>query len=785
MAENINNSPQEDEVSISFSDFFENILYYRKIFFIVSGFVFAIALIYALFATPIYKADVLIQVEDKKSSALSGALQNVSGALEMQSSPVAGQMEIFKSRNIVGRAVESLFLNTSVSVENRIPMVSGLVYRFLNKTPDGLAIPPVNWIDYAWGGEDLVFDSYIIPQIYLRKPLTLVVAEGGSWNLYDEEDILLAKGIVGINTVSDDGKWLINIKSLKANPGTQFELIQYSLQSRISQIIPRLKTEETGKQSGLFRVSFEDENPYFAQRLLNAISQSYVDQNTERKAEETDKTLKFLNKKLPELADRMDEAESAFSDFRNRETTIDVPGEIKALLDRAVAIETQRLQAEIKRSEMSQRYQSAHPYMKAVNSQLAQLKAENKSIESEISALPETQREYLKYARDAEISSKLYSSLLDTSQQLQVTKAGTVGNVFIIDSAIAPERAARPNKILIVAGGAVIAILLGVIAANVLAYLLGNVRDPKKLEDKSGIKMFSILPLSEEQKSFDESDATHSHLLAREKPNSMVVEGLRSLRIAIQFGLMSKPKRKVILITSAVPGQGKSFISANLAYLMACSDKKVLLVDADIRKTSLKHYFAFEKNEGLTDYLQHKINIDHILNKDFYPRLDIISAGKTVRNPGELLLDECFKALIEWAENLYDYVVIDSPPVLAVNDAIVVSKIVDMTLFVARQDFVNFNEINQSLESLYKIGVTPDGMVFNGYTPSMIKYGTRYGYGYGRYGRYGRYGDPDNENGNENDLHQKFGVSYVSRKVIHFFYVVQIKLVKIFKSIRR
>lgn len=750
MAEQNNNNPQiqeDDGFSISFSDILENLIYYRKVFYIIAGAVFSLALVYALLATPIYRADVLIQVEDKKSSALGGALQDVSKAFEIQSSPIPGQIEIFKSRSVIGRAVDSLFLHTDVKVDNRIPLIGGLIYRLLPKTDDGLAIPPVSWPQMGWGGEDLVFESYNIPANYHKKPLYLVAGEKGTWNLYNDDDQLLATGRAGVETLSEDGQWQINIKTLRANPGTEFKLVRYSLQSRIEQITKRLEAKEAGKQSGLFRVSFDDPNAAFAQRLLNAVSQSYVDQNTERRAEEADKTLKFLTKKLPELADKMNAAETAFSNFRNQESTIDVPGEIKALLDQSVAIEKERMMAEIKKSEMMQRYQPSHPYVKAINSQIKQLKAENTALEKQINSLPQTQQEYLGYARDAEISTKLYMGLLDTAQQLQVTKAGTVGNVAVIDYAVAPEKPAKPNKILIVAIGGLLGVLLGGLGANLVGLMMGNVRDPKRLEEAIALKMLAILPLaSEQEEAMANKQADEAYMLAEKRPNATSVEAIRSLRIALQFALLNKPRQKVVLITSAVPGQGKSFISANLTYLLAASGKKTLLIDADIRRTSLRNYFPVGKALGLSEVLQEKAQLPGVLIKNIYPNLDMVPAGRPANNPGELFVEGKLNEIVEWAAENYDLVMIDSPPVLPVNDSVVLSKMADVTVFVARQDKVSLHEINESIELFKKSGTMPDGMVFNSFVPSSVRYGmTRYGYyAYrygGRYGRYGRYGN--------------------------------------------
>ncbi|MGV1015860.1 MAG: polysaccharide biosynthesis tyrosine autokinase [Fluviibacter phosphoraccumulans] len=740
------NGQDDDSLNISIADLLENIVYYRMVFFAASSLIFGIALIYALFATPIYTSDVLIQVEDKKVNVLSSALDNLAGGALDSGSKIAGEIEIFKSRSIIGRAVETLFLHTDVSVNNRIPLIGGLLYRVLPKDPAGLVIPPVDWIQAGWGGEDIVFDTFNVPNKYIAKPLYLMTGEEGAWELYNDNEELLASGRVGVETLSANGQWQINIKTLRAYPGTEFKLVRYSLQSRIKQVNQALIVKESGKQSGLFQATYDHKSPGFSQRMINAIAQSYVDQNTERRAEEAEKSLQFLSRKLPELKAQMESSDTALTGYRNENAKLDVSKEIDTLIQQAVALGQTKRELEFKKSEHTQRYQSAHPVIKAIDSQLSKIKAEAETLEQQIRALPESQQRYVNIEREAQINSKLYQGLLETSQQLQVTKAGTVANVSVIDYAVLPDAPSKPNKLLVVALGGVLGVLLGAVAANLFGFLMGNVRDPKKLEESLGLKMLAILPLAKEQDiAISNKTDGQSFMLAQAQPNATSVEAIRSLRIALQFALLNKPRQKVVLITSAVPGQGKSFISANLAYLLAASGKKTLLIDADIRRTSLRNYLPIGKAVGLSEVLQQQAQLENVLVKDIYPGLDLIPAGRPARNPGELFVEGQLNQIVDSAAANYELVIIDSPPVLPVNDAVVMARLADVTVFVARQDRVTLHEINEALELFKKSGTTPDGMVFNAFIPSQMRYGfTRYGYyAYrygGRYGRYGRYG---------------------------------------------
>jgi tyrosine-protein kinase Etk/Wzc len=220
---------------------------------------------------------------------------------------------------------------------------------------------------------------------------------------------------------------------------------------------------------------------------------------------------------------------------------------------------------------------------------------------------------------------------------------------------------------------------------------------------------------------------------------------LRSLRTSVQFNLSEKARSKVILITSAVPGQGKSFISSNLAYLLASTEKRVLLIEADVRKATMRRYVKFDslKEPGLTNYLENLSSLENVIMHNVYPYMDFIPAGKRIKNPGDIFSSERMLSMINQLADLYDYVVIDSPPLLPVNDARALAKASDVILFVVRQEMCSSNEVLEGLSVLDKGGSKVDGLVFNGFIPSQIRYGYNYGYGYSTYklfSRYGKYG---------------------------------------------
>lgn len=462
----------QEEEGLSLIDILENVVYFKWHFIVVASVVFALSVFYAIIATPIYTADVLIQVEEKKGSSL-GALNAVAKALDVQQSPVMGEIEIIRSRNVIGRAVEAELAHTDIRVDKRLPLVGGWLARLSERGSDGLAKPLWDWGNFAWGGEALTIDEFVVPERYFGKPFDLVAGTAGAWSLLDSAGITVLQGKTGQSTQSADGSFKLWVGSMKARPGNRFKVTRYAIASRIGQFASKLKVAEATRQSGMLRLTYEDTNPGDAARMLNAIADAYLKQNLERRSEEADKSLKFLQEQLPELRKQLEVAEKAFNGFRNREKTIDISGEIKLLLDKTTNIEKLRMESELKRKEMLQRYEPSHPAVRALDGQIATLKADSQALGRDISALPNTQQDYIRYARDVEVNNQLYVGLLNNAQQLQVARAGTTGNVAIIDRAVVPGRPSRPNKPLTVAIGGLLGLLLGFLTSQLLAMLSG------------------------------------------------------------------------------------------------------------------------------------------------------------------------------------------------------------------------------------------------------------------------------------------------------------------------
>lgn len=738
---NGNNSPliqEESNAKFSLVDIVENIYFFRWAFLLTFISILLISIIYAVLASPIYISDALVQVEDKKSGNLTGLQVS---QLPSTASSLIGEMEIISSRTVISEAVEALNANVTLQVQNRMPIIGNFLARTLSKGPDGLVDPLWGASKWAWGGEHLKIGQINIPPEHYGKNYYLMVGEGQAWQLLDGNlEIRLSGKGVGSLAQSSVESYALSLDALKARPGTTFLIRVYSPVTRVGQINSGLTLAESKRGSTIIKLTYADTNPYRAAEILNAIVNAYVGRNISRRSEESEKSLVFLDKELPRLKIELDNKLTDLNEYKRVNKSLDITTDIKDVLEKSSKTDLLLQELDLKRKEYLTRYTSEHPIIKSIDIQISQLSKLKNQVNQKIDGLPQLQQDFITKEKNLQVQYQLYLSLLNNAQQLRVTKAGTVGNVYVVDAPIPAQTPSQPKKSFIVAGGALLGLLLGVAITQILSFLTQIIHDPKKLEQALGVNILAILPLAEDQLTQTNNDENKPYMLAIDKPTSVSVEAIRSLRTTTLFALSEKPRSKVILITSAVPSQGKSFISSNLASLLASTNKRVLLIEADVRKPSIKRYISFKKGTpGLTNYLQNGGDVNDLIMRQVYPNLDFLASGPPIKNPGDILSSDVMMNLVNNLANEYDFVVIDSPPLLPVNDARSLALCSDVTLFIVRQEMSSISEVREAIDMLEKGGSKIDGVVFNGFVPSQIRYGYNYGYGYSGYSRYGAY----------------------------------------------
>ncbi len=682
---------------------------------LVTTFLFAVGgVAVALLSTPIYKADALLQIEEKSKGGIGSLVGGDMGELFSQESSATTEIEIIKSRMILGDTVDKFNL-TTVAEPKYLPVIGKGLARIAGK---------VNQIEIS---------RYTVPEYAQEMKHTLVVldAEKKTYQLVRGDEQVVLQGVAG-ELAKNDGYELF-VTELRAHDEQEFSLSQQSRLEAIEWLKKNLAISERGKQTGILMLSFEGENRNQISEILNHISQTYFLQNVERNSAEAEKSLTFLKGHLPDIKNSLTTAEDTLNRFRQDNESIDLGLEAKSTLDVMVKLEAQLNELTFKESEISQRFTKDHPAYRSLLDKRETLLKERERLNQQVQKLPKTQREVLRMTRDVEVNQQIYIQLLNKVQELSIIKAGTVGNVRILDEAQSYAKPVKPKKPLIVVLATLLGGMLSVALVLVKAALHRGVENPDEIE-QIGLSVYASVPKSNLQLELANKLArkkrnTDLTLLAESNPADLSIEALRGLRTSLHFAMM-EAKNNVLMISGPAPGIGKSFISTNFAAVAAKTGQKVLLIDADMRKGYLQQCFGLNWENGLSDLLSGKVARDVAVQSAKVENLDIITRGQVPPNPSELLMHPRFKELVDWASEHYDLVIIDTPPVLAVTDPSIVGAIAGTTLMVARFGQNTVKEIDVARSRFEQAGIEVKGVILNAIEK---KASSSYGYGYYNY----------------------------------------------------
>ena len=690
----------------------------------------ALGVAYAILTPPVYQATALVQVEPKKSDMLG--FSDV-GSLLGKESPTVTEVELIRSRITIGTAVDNLNLDLEVKPK-RFPLVGDFIARrFKPAQAHAVASPWLGLESYGWGGEALKFSQLRLPADLLGQELTLTAGSGASFTLSDQEDTVLLTGQVG--RFYDSNGIKLQVEVLQASPGAQFSVVRSPRLTSILRYQKLLDVAERGKESGIIGLALESTQPAAAVQVLNEVARIYVRQNIDRTSAEAAQSLAFLKDQLPQVRKDVEQAETALNQFQIRNKTIDISLEAKAILDQIVALDASISELKMQQAEIERKFTPQHPVYRALLTQLAELTARQNELAKKVESLPTTQQELLSLTRDLKVSTEIYTQLLNKYQELDVMRAGTVGNVRLIDTADVDLRnPIRPQKALIV----VIATLLGAFVAIALVLfrkaLNRGLSNPNELE-KLGLPVYAAIPFSTLQKDMDQklsgggkSDSTQ--LLALSNPTDLAIEGLRSLRTSLHFAMLEAVNNR-LMISGPGPQVGKTFISSNLAAVVAQSGQRVLLVDVDMRKGYLHKVFGVPAENGLSDLLAKRCELTSAIHHTRVENLHVISRGRIPPNPSELLMHANFSEFLEHVSALYDLVILDTPPFLAVTDATIVGRQSGTNLIVTRFELNSAREVELTMRRYQQNGIELKGAIFNG-----IQKRSSAKYGYGAYSFY-------------------------------------------------
>ncbi|KVL32878.1 capsular biosynthesis protein [Burkholderia territorii] len=687
-----------------------------------------IGAVYALCAAPVYRTDILFQVEqsptDSKSTSPTG---DPSSVFDLKTD-ASTEIEVLKSRAVLDRAIDS----TNLAVDARPHYLPLIGWRLVNAA-DGVSSPLPG--GYVYGTERIDVPTFDVPKRLLGKRFALTIGDDGAYTLqrigWFGRTGPAWQGRIGqpLHVETPQGPLDIFVRGVAGKPGARFDLTRYSDEEATAWLQKNALISERGKQSNMIGVTLDGTDPVHDSRVLNAIGDAYLAQNTQRKSEAADKLIRFMDAQLPQLKAQLEKAEGRFNAFRASHGTVNTSDEALALRQQSVDIETRVQTLQQRREELLTRFMPKHPAVVAVDAQLSDAQRSLDTTRKQIQQLPAVEQGVLQLQRDVAVDTALYTNLLNTRQQMILARASKTGTVRIVDTAKVAEQPIGPHRGVAVIAMLMLGLLAGAAIVIVRQRVVGTIGDAEEIEWSTGLPVFATVPHSPVAAQAElRPKGGRRDVRAPVSPVAVqdaALESLRNFRAALQLS-MPDASNPVVLISGPTTGVGKSFVAANIASLVGAAKRRVLLIDADLRKGSLHERFRYSRAPGLSDVVAGTHKLDEAIKRGVVPGLDFIAMGGVVPDPGELLLQPALADLIGQVASCYDMVVIDGPPLLPVADALVLGRLAGTVFLVARSGVTTLAELEESARRLEHAHIDVRGVVLNDYKGAP----GRYDYGY-------------------------------------------------------
>ncbi|WP_218599650.1 polysaccharide biosynthesis tyrosine autokinase [Polaribacter sp. NJDZ03] len=773
--ENTSFKSNEEGETLNIREELEKYLFHWK-WFVLGGIIsIIVAFVYLRYSTPQYTASTSILIKDNQKSGISAELEAfkdmgiVGGG---SANNTDNEIQILKSRKIIGTVVDTLNLTTLYFQEGRVKrteVYQNNAIRVIYNTDKESIIKQSKDTSFTVNivsenkfelkdAEDNFVSAHNFNETISSGIGDFKVIQTESFNFKEEHKIYVT--ILKRSKVIDAYKVAVNVSAVDKNSSVLNLSLKHPIKEKaedfLNELVKQYNYDAIKDKSEVSQKTktFIDERLFAIGKDLNEIQDRVKNFKTDNnitglsaEGELALQTASLNNEKLINIKTQLNIAEGVLNNLKKQTNTDEtlpqnlgfsegsISESIKAYNELVVFKNRLSVNAGDKNPQIIQ-YQKEINSLKnnlrnsisnsisSLKTQYAQISNEANKINSKVSAIPLLERGYINIGREQEIISGLYSYLLKKKEETAISLAVTVANAKIIDVAYSDGIPVSPKRKIIFLA----ALLLGVLVPFIIIYIKNlldtKIHTRKDIEELTTIPFLGDVPHSE----------TNEKIVIGNDARTSTAEAFRLLRTNLDFMLPTKENDlgKTIFITSTTSGEGKSFISINLAAALSLSNKKVLLMGMDLRAPKVTEYLGIPERKGITNFITNeKVSLEDI--KFSIPEikgLDIIASGVIPPNPAELLLHAKVKELFEEVKKDYDYIIVDTAPVNLVTDTLLVSKYADMFLYVSRANYLDKRMLNVA-QTLYNEKKLVNMAIILNDTDMTRGYGYGYGYGYG------------------------------------------------------
>lgn len=750
-----------------------------------------IAYLYLWYTPPSYSTTASLKFEEKRSEI--SELLNVRNVYD-RTNKMQSEQFVIRSREVLLNAIKNLDYKISFYLKGRIRITD--IYP---QKPLDIAIIEQDSSEFT----QLIYDYQAIDP----KSFSLTWEENGKEKTksYKNSDIVSLPGI----------KFKINNSTYSPRNNSIYSFKFNSPASFLGRVNAGLSMSET-KGTNILSLSQTDVNPIFAADVLNAVLRSYVNYDRNQKTISATQTIKFIDTLQESMSKMVKHAGSELEQFKVNNKVLNLSSATQDVISKLTTYETEKstlklegifinqLEKEIvnnknlnainynlqgitdpmlasllqqynslllNREELLVDFKASSDRVQQVDRQILEIKAafisnannqrlknqkkiefldqQISSIKGTFNTIPKAERDMINLQANFDINQKVYSYLSEKKLEAQISKAAVTPGATIVDFALYNKRAIAP----VAKKTYTSSLIIGLIAGIGLIFLV-RILNPY-IYDKESIESLTTIPIIGVVRKYQDSmDEDNRQILTLKNPKSLFAESVRSVRTNLSY-LAANKQNKTVCITSEISGEGKSFITVNLASTLCMIDKKVIVIAADLRRSKLHRTFETSNLKGLSSYLSNQASLEEICFTTSVEGLSFIPAGPVPPNPSELIYSEKMSELIEILRKDYDFVIIDSAPVGLVSDAIPLIRQADVNLFVIRSGVSRYQAATVP-ERLYKdLNLSNIAIVLNAFDNDVLHsryYSTNYtGTYYANYYYYSDYSNDSYGNGYYSD----------------------------------